>query len=110
MLGKKPENNRYAEGDKIDEKTTEETSNQPPLQDFDDEIHSKIQVYVRDGQLCAVSQYDGERLEDAKQGQAYNLQQQVKGQTLTIVCIGLYSEILAKLLDAGLQKNICIAN
>ena len=36
--------------------------------------HSKIQVYVRDGQLLPVSQYDGEQLEDAKQGQAYNLQ------------------------------------
>ncbi len=38
LLGKKPENNRYAEGDKIDEETTEETSNQTPSQDFDDEI------------------------------------------------------------------------
>ena len=27
--------------------------------------HSKIQVYVRDGQLLPVSQYDGEQLEDA---------------------------------------------
>ena len=34
LLGKKPENNRYAEGDKIDETTSDET----PLQDFDDEI------------------------------------------------------------------------
>ena len=38
LLGKKPENNRYAEGDKIDEETTEETSNQTPSQDFDDVI------------------------------------------------------------------------
>ena len=38
LLGKKPENNRYAEGDKIDEETTDETSNQTPSQDFDDEI------------------------------------------------------------------------
>lgn len=38
LLGKKPENNRYAEGDKIDKETTEETSNQTPSQDFDDEI------------------------------------------------------------------------
>ena len=36
--------------------------------------HSKIQVYIRDGQLLPVSKYDGEQLEDAKQGQAYNLQ------------------------------------
>ena len=34
LLGKKPENNRYAEGDKIDETTSDET----PSQDFDDEI------------------------------------------------------------------------
>ena len=38
LLGKKPENNRYAEGDKIDGETTEETSNETPSQDFDDEI------------------------------------------------------------------------
>lgn len=35
--------------------------------------HSKIQVQIRDGQLLPVSQYDAERLEDAKQGQVYNL-------------------------------------
>jgi len=34
LLGKKPENNRYAEGTKIDETT----SNEIPPQDFDDEI------------------------------------------------------------------------
>ena len=35
---------------------------------------TKIQVYLRDGQLLPVSQYDAEQLADAKQGQAYNLQ------------------------------------
>lgn len=34
---------------------------------------TSLQVYLRDGQLLPVSQYDAEQLEDAKQGQAYNL-------------------------------------
>lgn len=34
---------------------------------------SKIQVQIRDGQLLPVSHYDAERLEDAKQGQVFNL-------------------------------------
>ena len=32
-----------------------------------------LQVYIRDGQLLPISQYDAEQLEDAKPGQAYNL-------------------------------------
>ena len=33
----------------------------------------KIQVHIKNGQLLPVSQYDAERLEEAKQGQVYNL-------------------------------------
>ena len=34
---------------------------------------TKIQVQIKNGQLLPVSQYDAERLEDAKQGQVFNL-------------------------------------
>ena len=36
--------------------------------------HSKIQVYIRDGQLLPVSEHDSQQLQEAKQGQTYNLQ------------------------------------